>query len=68
MINSILATDMGLHFKYMGDLAKLQEVLLQDPEALETWNDKTREEYRDLLCGLLIKCADISNVVSCLSE
>jgi 3'5'-cyclic nucleotide phosphodiesterase family protein len=68
MINSILATDMGLHFKYMGDLAKLQEVLLQDPEALETWDDKTREEYRDLLCGLLIKCADISNVVSCLSE
>jgi 3'5'-cyclic nucleotide phosphodiesterase len=64
MINSILATDMGLHFKYMGDLSKLQEVLSTDSQVVKSWNDKSREEYRDLLCGLLIKCADISNVVS----
>jgi 3',5'-cyclic-nucleotide phosphodiesterase len=64
MINIILATDMGLHFKYMGDLSKLQEVLSKDSQAMKTWNDKSQEENRDLLCGLLIKCADISNVVS----
>lgn len=64
MINSILATDMGLHFKYMNDLSKLQDLLSQDAQAPETSKEKLREEYRDLLCGLLIKCADISNVVS----
>jgi hypothetical protein len=64
MITSILATDMGLHFKYMADLGKLQEKVSHDMGAVEGWNAKEREEYRDLICGLLIKCADISNVVS----
>jgi hypothetical protein len=64
MINSILATDMGLHFKYMADLGNLQERLAHNKLTLDGWNDKTRGEYKDLLCGLLIKCADISNVVS----
>ncbi|KAF2665976.1 HD-domain/PDEase-like protein [Microthyrium microscopicum] len=62
MINNILATDMGLHFKYMADLGNLQEKLVHDAMLLDTWNAKEKEEYRDLLCGLLIKCADISNV------
>jgi hypothetical protein len=63
MINIILATDMGLHFKYMGDLSKLHEALSADSQLVQSWDDKSKEEYRDLLCGLLIKCADISNVV-----
>ncbi|KAF2430245.1 HD-domain/PDEase-like protein [Tothia fuscella] len=62
MINSILATDMGLHFKYMTDLGNLQEKLAHNGNSLDGWNLKIREEYRDLTCGLLIKCADISNV------
>ncbi|TID20831.1 HD-domain/PDEase-like protein [Venturia nashicola] len=62
MINSILATDMGLHFKYMQDLGNLQEKLEHNKNSLDGWNLKIQEEYRDLACGLLIKCADISNV------
>jgi 3',5'-cyclic-nucleotide phosphodiesterase len=62
MINSILATDMGLHFKYMADLGSLQQKIAHDKGIIDGWNDKTREEHKDLACGLLIKCADISNV------
>ena len=62
MINSILATDMGVHQKYMTDLGNLQDKLhhLQD---LDGFNTQQLEEYRILTCALLIKCADISNVV-----
>lgn len=63
MINSILATDMGLHFKYMTDLGNLQEKIAHD-KGVDGWSGKVREENKDLTCGLLIKCADISNVVS----
>lgn len=62
MIDSILATDMGLHFKYMSDLGNLQEKFAHNNRTTDTWNDKILMEYRDLTCGLLIKCADISNV------
>lgn len=64
MINSILATDMGLHFDYMSNLGNLQEKLAHNKSTLDGWNLKILAEYRDLACGLLIKCADISNVVS----
>ncbi|KAF1951767.1 HD-domain/PDEase-like protein [Byssothecium circinans] len=62
MINSILATDMGLHFKYMADLGNLQEKIAHDKGVTDAWSVKVREENKDLTCGLLIKCADISNV------
>jgi 3',5'-cyclic-nucleotide phosphodiesterase len=64
MINSILATDMGLHFKYMSELGNVQDKLAHNAGGLDGWSPKIREEYKDLTCGLLIKCADISNVVS----
>ena len=64
LIKSILATDMQLHFKYMTDLGNLQERLHHN-EGTDGWSDKVLEEYKTLVCGLLIKCADISNVVSC---
>lgn len=62
MINSILATDMGLHFEYMKKLGFLQEKLHENG-GTHGWNGRTLEENRTLACGLLIKCADISNVV-----
>ncbi|KAK4988012.1 3',5'-cyclic-nucleotide phosphodiesterase [Elasticomyces elasticus] len=62
MINSILATDMGLHFKYMADMGNLQEKLAHNKNTLDGWSAKVQEEYKELTCGLLIKCADISNV------
>ncbi|KAL8678077.1 MAG: hypothetical protein Q9186_005542 [Xanthomendoza sp. 1 TL-2023] len=67
MINSILATDMGLHFKYMADLSKLQEKVTHD-QGTEDWPRQVVDEYRTLACGLLIKCADISNVVGLTSS
>ncbi|KAF2625832.1 HD-domain/PDEase-like protein [Macroventuria anomochaeta] len=62
MINNILATDMGLHFKYMSDLGSLQEKIAHDKGVIDGWSVKVREEHKDLTCGLLIKCADICNV------
>ncbi|KAI1821329.1 HD-domain/PDEase-like protein [Xylaria intraflava] len=61
MISSILATDMGLHFDYMKRLAGLQEKLKTEP-AIGKWPVSAIEEQKALVCSLLIKCADISNV------
>lgn len=63
MISSILATDMGLHFDYMKKLGFLQEKLHENG-GTDGFNGRLLEEYRALACALLIKCADISNVVS----
>jgi 3',5'-cyclic-nucleotide phosphodiesterase len=62
MISSILATDMGLHFDYMKRLGFLQEKLHENG-GTDGWNGRLIEEQRTLACSLLIKCADISNVV-----
>jgi hypothetical protein len=62
MISSILATDMGLHFDYMKKLGDVQEKL-QDNNTTDGWNGRQVEEQKALACSLLIKCADISNVV-----
>ena len=62
MISSILATDMGTHFDYMKKLGDIQEKL-QDNNTTDGWNGRQLEEQRTLACSLLIKCADISNVV-----
>lgn len=62
MINSILSTDMGLHFDYMKKLGRLQ-VKLHENGSTDGWNGRLIEEQRTLACSLLIKCADISNVV-----
>jgi hypothetical protein len=62
MISSILATDMGLHFDYMKKLGDIQEKL-QVNNSTEGWNGRMMEDQKALACSLLIKCADISNVV-----
>lgn len=63
MVSTILATDMGLHFDYMSKLDVLQKGLNEN-KSTEEWSAKTTEVETALLCALLIKCADISNVVS----
>jgi 3',5'-cyclic-nucleotide phosphodiesterase len=60
LINTILATDMGLHFEYMEQLSHLQRRLADHDVA----DEKFKHDERTLTCALLIKCADISNVVS----
>lgn len=63
MISSILATDMGLHFDYMKKLGDVQEKL-HHHNSTDGWNGRQLEEHKALACSLLIKCADVSNVVS----
>jgi len=63
IIDMILATDMGLHFDFMGKLEKLKKKY--DKEGGPgVWEEKAANDHRILLCALIIKCADISNVVS----
>ena len=63
LINTILATDMGIHPEYMANLGNLQE-RLHHSDGTESWTPKYVQSSKDLVLGLLIKCADISNVVS----
>ena len=62
MISSILATDMGVHADYMQQLSNLQEKI-HHSQTTEGWSPKDMDAFRSLTCGLIIKCADISNVV-----
>ncbi|BDD54574.1 hypothetical protein MAP00_000180 [Monascus purpureus] len=62
LISSILATDMGIHHNYMERLAALQEKFHHDGGSLDGWKQQDIDSYKALVCGLLIKCADISNV------
>jgi hypothetical protein len=62
MISSILATDMGLHFDYMKKLECLQSKLREN-NSTEGWDACMVDEQKALACALLMKCADISNVV-----
>lgn len=64
MIDIILATDMGSHTIYMADLTKLRTSFESNGASIQGWNDVILEKYRRLVCCLLIKCADICNVVS----
>ncbi|KAL2218731.1 putative high affinity cAMP phosphodiesterase [Thermoascus aurantiacus ATCC 26904] len=61
LISTILATDMGVHHKFMESLGELQEKYHANSE-VDDWKPQDKELYRTLMCGLLIKCADISNV------
>ena len=67
MINSILATDMGMHFNYMKELGNLQSKVYHN-DGTDGWSPQVLDDYRILTCALLVKCADISNVVSTFAE
>ncbi|KAF9886823.1 3',5'-cyclic-nucleotide phosphodiesterase [Aspergillus nanangensis] len=62
LISSILATDMGVHQKFMQRLGSLQEKFAENNRTVDGWKPQDVELYKTLVCGLIIKCADISNV------
>ncbi|KAJ5106264.1 hypothetical protein N7456_002939 [Penicillium angulare] len=62
LISSILATDMGVHQKFMERMGTLQEKYYESEKSVDCWKPQDAEMYKTLVCGLLIKCADISNV------
>lgn len=64
LISSILATDMGIHQSFMERLGLLQEKFDASNRTVDGWRPQDIDLYKTLVCGLLIKCADISNVVS----
>jgi hypothetical protein len=55
MISSILATDMSLHFSLLGTFESL---VVKE----KSWT-ASNPEHRKLMANMLLKCADISNVV-----
>lgn len=67
VVSTILATDMGLHFDYVGKIKEQTERLRirNTPEgSIPKPNQASIDEQERLvLCGTLIKCADISNAV-----
>ncbi|KAL4792971.1 hypothetical protein BDV19DRAFT_239333 [Aspergillus venezuelensis] len=62
LISSILATDMGVHQKFMERLGSLEEKYSENSRTTDGWKPQDIDMYKTLVCGLLIKCADISNV------
>ena len=67
LISNILATDMGIHSDYMQQMGDLQSKI-GETKTTDGWAPKDLEHSRILVCGLLIKCADISNIVSFLLQ
>ncbi|KAG0289227.1 3',5'-cyclic-nucleotide phosphodiesterase [Linnemannia gamsii] len=65
VVSTILATDMGLHFDYVGKIKEQTERLrlrnLPGGNILKPNQANIDEQERLVLCGSLIKCADISN-------
>ena len=63
MINSILATDMSHHNHYVDNFENMRLDFTERNFDTTQLSDKTVDNYRELICCLLIKCADICNVV-----
>ena len=62
VVNSILATDMSMHDEYVLKIRDQAERLKRND--IDFSDQAACEKERILLCGALIKCADISNCVS----
>lgn len=56
IVTSVLATDMARHFDYMEEISKVSKSCLNASDL------KASLEHRTLICCILVKCADISNV------
>ncbi|KAG0253592.1 3',5'-cyclic-nucleotide phosphodiesterase, partial [Mortierella polycephala] len=65
VVSTILATDMGLHFDYVGKIKEQTERLrlrnLPGGNVPKPNQASIDEQERLVLCGTIIKCADISN-------
>lgn len=62
VVNSILATDMSLHDDYVQKINDQAKRIREN--AIDTTDNAAVEREKIILCGALIKCADISNCVS----
>ncbi|KAK9368523.1 hypothetical protein V1509DRAFT_578864 [Lipomyces kononenkoae] len=58
IVDAVLSTDMALHFDYM---QKFDSIPAQG-DAVVTNDEMEKVRRKRLLCSMLIKCADISNV------
>lgn len=62
VVNSILATDMSMHDEYVTKIQDQAQRLRRNE--IDFTDKATCEKEKILMCGALIKCADISNCVS----
>ncbi|RKP39069.1 hypothetical protein BJ085DRAFT_2448, partial [Dimargaris cristalligena] len=66
MVETILATDMAAHFDYIEKFRQLKSRCTVEAAALRrnsvTVSQQSRLTDRVIICSMLIKCADISNV------
>ncbi|KAK9238741.1 hypothetical protein V1525DRAFT_455623 [Lipomyces kononenkoae] len=58
IVDAVLATDMALHFDYMQKFDRI----FRHSNGLVTNDEMENARMKTLLCSMLIKCADISNV------
>ncbi|KAK9469516.1 hypothetical protein V1512DRAFT_10515 [Lipomyces arxii] len=59
IVDAVFATDMALHFDYMNQLEELQHPNVLPAGRVDT---KEKDRRKRLLCSVLVKSADISNV------
>ena len=60
LTGSILATDMFLHNRYISDMNEMRRWIEQQNSGAPSF--EALKQFKFLICGLLLKCADISNV------
>ncbi|ODQ64921.1 HD-domain/PDEase-like protein [Nadsonia fulvescens var. elongata DSM 6958] len=68
IIDSVLATDMAMHFEYMRQIADFTQTEQavgkgKDEDKPQNALKTSNKDITGLLCSIIIKCADISNVV-----
>lgn len=66
VVHSILATDMGLHDDYVNKIQGQWERF--NTNQVDTKDQAQADDEIILICGSIIKCADISNCVSSVEE
>lgn len=64
LVDTVLATDMSLHFKWIKDFNDLIDERGPLDTTFHTQCEKAKRRVKILACQALMKCADISNPVS----
>jgi hypothetical protein len=63
LVDTVLATDMSLHFRWIKDFNDLIDERGPLDTAFDIENEKAKRRVKILACQALMKCADISNPV-----
>lgn len=64
LVDTVLATDMSLHFRWIKDFSDLIDERGPLDTGFDSQTDEGKRRVKLLACQALMKCADISNPVS----